>query len=278
MVLIKPIFWLFCTAGWATLVLSLLSAVALISISIAILSGHRRQAEAEAAVQAQGHNYRPVSILQRIPANGEGIALQTLTNSNLPPAPPQRQIRVHRNAPAHKQQTSNGSHTVVSSGERHRRHEERRKQTERQRLSSGSSRTQGRSSAESPRMESKKQRQHHHPEIPPSGLIKSLSGSFKQYLWASTFYLSMIEKWSQMFQFPSDREQKRACHTFSLVFIRLNIGYYTILIYVQYSITTYKILTQNITSNTTETNLFMRTYPPSTGAIVNANWERTELH
>ena len=159
------------------------------SISIAILSGHQNQVEEDAAIPPHGHTYRPVSILQRLPQQGEGIHLQTLTSSNILPQPPQRQVRILKNGPISKQDV-NGTNNLGST-DRHRRYEERRRQCDRQRPNSGSSRTQGRndpSTAESSRVDAKKRTtaQQEFPsggqELPPSGLIRSVSGSLKQYL------------------------------------------------------------------------------------------------
>ena len=169
------------------MVFGLLSAIVIISISFAIISGHQNYIETDTPNQStQGHSYRPVSILQRIPAQSEGIQLQTLTNTNIPPVPPHRQVRIQKNGPIEKQDI-NDTNSLATSTDRQRRYTDpRRKQSDRNnRQQSGSVANQSRSdrsTTESSRILKSKKLINSKQDYPPSGLIRSLSGSLKQYL------------------------------------------------------------------------------------------------
>ena len=171
------------------MVLGLLSAILLTAISVSIISGAREQEQDQVATDSTNtqdqHNYRPVSVLQRVEQQNEVMPMRAINTTSLQPIPSQRQVRIHRIA---KQEELNGSNrytlnSAASSSDRRTREYDRRRQTGRRRLvseqSSKSRQQHDRGGSEQPKTS---KRDSNLQELPPSGLVRSASGSLKQYL------------------------------------------------------------------------------------------------
>ena len=158
------------------------------SISFAIFAGNRNQVETDSS-SSQGHSYRPVSILQRVPPVNDGnIQMKVISSGNAAPVPSQRQVRIQKNEPAVKQPSLNGSNRVghnslpTTSDRQYRYDEERRRRSGRHRMSSErSGKDYYRNDKAAPWLDSKN-RHSGMQDVPPSGLVRSVSGSLKQYL------------------------------------------------------------------------------------------------
>ena len=173
-------------AGWATLVLGLLSAVILISIGVAIVKGNNNQ-ESSASSTNPNHQYRPVSVLQRFQPLTENIPMQVRPGGTSFADSQPRQIRVERKDLVSRPEQTNGYNRYIAatSSGRQVQNENQRPYVELQKVARDDqlqSHSRNQKRTVETRKPKPKQRQASARNVPPEGLVRSVSGSLRQYV------------------------------------------------------------------------------------------------